>query len=249
MTSGKSQPDSLGMKKYLEKEQLKCIFFDLDHTLWDYEKNSRETLLELFNTHSLLERGVIDFESFHREFRRVNAALWELYDQGKIGSEVIREERFKQILEAFQAYNRKLSDELSHEYLYSCPRKGNLMPHAIDTLQYLTSRYRLSVITNGFEEIQNTKLNSGNLHQFFDHIVTSQKAGHKKPAPEIFEFTLNMNGVAAHEAVMIGDNLIADIGGARKAAIAHVFYNPDEMKHSEDVTVEISSLKELCTLL
>jgi len=247
--SGKSQPDSLRMKKFLEKRQLKCIFFDLDHTLWDYETNSRETLYELFNTHSLLEKGVINFESFHREFKRVNAGLWELYDRGKIGSEVIREERFRQILQAFQADDRRLSDELSHEYLYACPKKGSLMPHALDTLQYLSGRYKLSIITNGFEEIQNTKLNSGNLHQFFDHIVTSQKAGHKKPAPEIFEYTLNKNGVAAHEAIMIGDNLITDIGGARNASIAHVFYNPDEVKHGEDVQIEINSLKELYALL
>lgn len=233
----------------LVKEQLKCIFFDLDHTLWDYESNSRETLQELFTIHSLQEKGVADFDDFNKEFRRVNAALWELYDHGKIGSEVIREERFKQILEAFQAYDKKLSDELSHEYLYTCPKKSNLMPYAFETLQYLSSRYRLSIITNGFEEIQNTKLNSGNLHQFFDHIVTSQKAGHKKPAAEIFEYTLNRNGIAPHEAVMIGDNLITDIGGARKAAIQHVFYNPEKLSHQEDEIVEIESLLELQSFL
>src|SRR5690242_11263921 len=89
------------------REQIKCIFFDLDHTLWDYETNSRETLQELFKTYSLQEKGVTDFESFFMEFKRVNAALWELYDHGKIGSQVIREERFKQILEVFKAYQSK----------------------------------------------------------------------------------------------------------------------------------------------
>ena len=237
------------MSNFSAQEQYSCIFFDLDHTLWDYETNSRETLQELFQTHALQEKGVTDFENFFKEFKRVNAALWVLYDTGQIGSEVIREERFKQILEAFNAYNKKLSDQLSGEYLYTCPKKGNLMPHAIETLQYLSGKYKLSIITNGFEEIQNMKLTSGNLHRYFNHIVTSQSAGHKKPAPQIFDYTLSRNGIACHQAVMIGDNLITDIGGARKSSIAHVFYNPDQVKHEEAEIFEIQSLKELCSLL
>jgi len=237
------------MNNSLAKEQLKCIFFDLDHTLWDYETNSRETLHELFITHSLSERGVANFDKFHQEFKRVNSALWELYDTGRIGSEVIREERFKQILNAFNAFDKKLSDDLSVEYLFECPKKNNLMPHAIETLQYLSKRYKLSIITNGFEEIQNTKLSSGNLHQYFDHIVTSQKAGHRKPAREIFDYTLSENGASHHEAVMIGDNLQTDIKGARDASISHVFYNPEKISHQDNVTLEIESLKELCSYL
>jgi YjjG family noncanonical pyrimidine nucleotidase len=237
------------MDKVLKTEHLQCIFFDLDHTLWDYETNSRDTLYELFATHALRDKGVTDFEQFHAAFKRVNTALWELYDHGKIGSEVIREERFKQILNTFQAYDKKLSDELSVEYLYACPQKGNLMPHATETLQYLAGRYKLSIITNGFEEIQNMKLTSGNLHQFFNHIVTSQKAGHKKPAPQIFDYALSQNGIGSHQAVMVGDNLVTDIGGARQASIAHVFYNPDEIQHSEKEVFEITTLKELCNLL
>lgn len=224
----------------------KCIFFDLDHTLWDYETNSRETLQELYDGHNLLEKGVSDFNSFHQEFRHVNAALWELYDHGKIGSEVIREERFKQILATFQLHDEALNRELSFEYLHTCPKKGNLMPNAIKALQYLAGKYKLSIITNGFEEIQNTKLSAGNLHSYFDHIITSQKAGHKKPAPEIFDYTLKLNSVSSHEAIMVGDNLITDIGGARKASIATVFFNPDRIYHEEKVSMEINNLGELC---
>lgn len=227
----------------------KCIFFDLDHTLWDYETNSRETLQELYEVHTLQEKGVTDFKSFHQEFRRVNAALWELYDHGKIGSEVIRQERFKQILSTFQLHDETLISELSYEYLHACPKKSNLMPSAIETLQYLAGKYKLSIITNGFEEIQNTKLSAGNLHIYFDHIVTSQKAGHKKPAAEIFDFTLKLNNISSHEAIMVGDNLITDIGGARQASIATVFFNPDEIEHQEPVTREIKNLGELCSLL
>lgn len=231
------------------KDRYKCIFFDLDHTLWDYETSCKETLQELFAAFSLPEKGVTDFTSFHQQFRRVNAALWVLYDRGEIGSEVIRKERFRQILEALNAFDPKLSDDLSHEYLYTCPRKGNLMPHAIETLQYLSANYRLSVITNGFEEIQNMKLTAGNLHTYFDHIVTSQKAGHKKPAREIFTYTLEKNGISASEAMMIGDNLLTDIKGAREASIDAVFYNPEKSMHQEKVTREIESLHQLRSFL
>lgn len=237
------------MNNALRKDQYACIFFDLDHTLWDYETNSQETLRELFEAYQLAEKGVTDFDSFLREFRRVNAELWVLYDGGKIGSEVIRAERFKQILSAFNAFEEKLSAELSHEYLYTCPKKGNLMPNAISTLDYLSDKYRLSIITNGFEEIQNLKLTAGGLHKYFDHIVTSQHAGFKKPSREIFDFTLAKNGIDRHQAVMIGDNLVTDIGGARQASIDSVFFNHEQVKHDAEIHIEIHKLNELCELL
>lgn len=237
------------MNKTLRKDHYACIFFDLDHTLWDYETNSKETLRELFISYNLADKGVTDFESFLREFKRVNAELWVLYDAGKIGSEIIRAERFKQILEAFNAFEGKLCSEISHEYLYTCPKKGTLMPDTIKTLDYLSGKYKLSIITNGFEEIQNTKLTSGNLHQYFDHVVTSQQAGFKKPSKEIFEYTLSKNNIGNHQAVMIGDNLVTDIGGARKAAIDSVYFNFEQLKHDSEIHVEINSLHELCELL
>jgi YjjG family noncanonical pyrimidine nucleotidase len=237
------------MNKLLRKDQYTCIFFDLDHTLWDYETNSKETLQELFAAYSLTEKGVTDFESFHREFRRVNAELWVLYDAGKIGSEVIRAERFKQILEVFKAFNEKLCTEISHEYLYTCPKKGNLMPNAISTLDYLSDKYKMSIITNGFEEIQNLKLTAGKLHKYFDHIVTSQHAGFKKPSREIFDYTLTKNSIVSNQAVMVGDNLVTDIGGARQASIDSVFFNHEQIKHDSEIHVEINNLNELCELL
>jgi putative hydrolase of the HAD superfamily len=226
----------------------KCIFFDLDHTLWDYETNSRETLQDLYVQYALQDLGVT-VEGFQQRFREVNTQLWDLYDRGEIDSGVIRKERFKQILEHFHAYEVKLSQNLSDDYLECCPKKAALMPHAIDVLDYLSGKYNLTVVTNGFEEIQHMKLTSGNLHRYFDFMVTSQKAGYKKPAREIFEFALKSNSVAAEEALMIGDNLITDIGGARNASIDTTFYNPDNLSHNEVVKYEIKSLIELCDIL
>jgi YjjG family noncanonical pyrimidine nucleotidase len=232
-----------------DKPAYKCIFFDLDHTLWDYETNSKETLQELYVSHDLNAKGVHDFESFLHQFRVVNTALWELYDRGEINSEIIRRERFKKILEHFSAYDETLSETISKEYLHECPKKCNLMPHAIDTLNYLSDKYALAVITNGFEEIQTTKLCSGRLQHYFKHVITSQKAGHKKPAKEIFEYAMKANSVVANESIMIGDNLITDIGGAKNASIDTVYYNPDQISHSTEVKHEIRSLSELQNIL
>jgi YjjG family noncanonical pyrimidine nucleotidase len=223
----------------------KCIFFDLDHTLWDYDTNSKETLLELYKTHDLGSRGVHLFDDFFSTFKMVNLNLWDLYDRGVITSEVIRKERFKQILEPFQAFEQSLCDTLSTDYLASCPKKCNLMPGTIETLDYLAGQYDLTIITNGFEEIQNTKLHAGNLQGYFNHVITSQKAGYRKPAREIFDYALKVNDIAHHEAIMIGDNPVTDIGGAKNAAIDTVLFNPEKMRYSVTAHYEISNLNEL----
>lgn len=227
----------------------KCIFFDLDHTIWDYETNSHETLQELFHHRALDEKGVPTFENFLLRFREVNAKLWDLYDRGFISSDIIRKERFHQILTHFGIHDEEFSQELSLAYLNSCPKKSNLMPGALETLDYLSGKYNLTIVTNGFEEIQQVKLTAGKVDHFFDHIITSQKAGHKKPAKEIFEFALRINNIQFHETIMIGDNLITDIGGARNAGIETVYFNPLAIPHQDNVDFEIRSLKELCSIL
>ena len=226
----------------------KCIFFDLDHTLWDYECNAREMLSELHATHRLQERG-IGFDDFHRQFSQVNVDLWQLYDNGLITNEVIRTQRFRKVLSHFNIEDETLNAALSHEYLYGCPKKPNLIPYAKDVLDYLSSQYQLTVVTNGFEEIQSLKLLSGNITHYFDHVITSQKAGHKKPAKEIFDYALSVNGLRCDEVVMIGDNLITDIGGARNACIDTIFYNPAGIVHSQEVNHEIRCLSELQRIL
>lgn len=229
--------------------QYKVIFFDLDHTLWDYETNSCATLQELFSAYKLDEIGVTDCSLFQQQFRKVNMELWELFDTGKITSEVIRQQRFKQILEHFQIVDEKLCETLSVDYLHRCPQKAALIPHAENVLDYLAEHYDMTIVTNGFDEIQQLKMTAGNLHRYFDHVVTSQKAGHRKPARGIFDYAMKMHNVRPDEVVMIGDNLITDIGGAMNASIDTVFFNPEKVNHSVNVKHEISCLSELQKIL
>lgn len=239
------------MKKLFSNtsRKYKCIFFDLDHTLWDYETNAKETLQELYFRYRLDQQGILSAQALYEQFTIVNNRLWELYDRGIIGSEVIRKERFRQILVHFGANDEKLCNDLSHDYFHTCPTKGNLIPYALETLEYLSKHYSLTVVTNGFDEIQQVKLRAGNLHAYFDHVVTSQKAGCKKPAREIFQYAMNANGVKAHEVVMIGDNLITDIGGARNASIDAIFFNPEGRVHDHETTHEITCLSQLPDIL
>jgi putative hydrolase of the HAD superfamily len=231
------------------KKDYTCILFDLDHTLWDYELNSRETLLELFHQHDLPSKGVYDFDNFFHQFRVVNTELWDLYDNGKIDSHVIRNERFRKIFQFFYLFDDALCQQVSHDYLNTCPTKGNLMPHALDVLDYLNEKYTLTIITNGFEEIQNRKLSSSKITSYFNHIITSQQAGCKKPSREIFDYALRLNSAECHQAIMIGDNLKTDIGGARNASIDCVFFNPEAIQHTTTVDHEISSLADLRQIL
>ncbi len=227
----------------------RCLLFDLDHTLWDFETNSAETLEELFYAHRLTEAGVASFAQFYDAFVIENTRLWELYDLGKIHRDVIRLERFKTILHSLGIDDYALSRKLSDEYINQSPRKGALMPNAIETLNYLTSKYPMTIVTNGFDEIQATKLASSGITSYFKSIVTSARAGHKKPAKEIFEFALSESGFTADETLMIGDNLLTDIGGARNAALDTVFYNPKKVQHEEQTNFEIHDLKELQDIL
>ncbi len=227
----------------------KCILFDLDHTLWDYESNSEEALRELFDRYQLQQAGVTSFNYFFEVFGRINTGLWDLYDRGLIDQSVIRLERFQKVFSAAGLDEYKLSLQFSGDYLSLLPRKKNLLPGAQDILQYLRPRYPMGVVTNGFDEIQGTKLSSGGISHFFSTIVTSQRAGSKKPSAGIFMFALRELGFDPNDAIMIGDNLQTDIAGARSAGIDQVFFNPRQAAHDEKITHEIRTLSELRAVL
>ena len=227
----------------------RCILFDLDHTLWDYDTNSSETLQELYQDYQLQQKGISSFSVFHETFIEVNTKLWEQYDLGIIDRDAIRFERFHSILSKLGIDNVDLSLTLSDEYVVHSPKKSRLMPNAIEVLDYLKDRYPMTIVTNGFEEIQYTKLNASGLTPYFKNVVTSARAGHKKPAKEIFEFALKESGFQSHETVMIGDNLLTDIGGAHNASVDTVFFNPNKISHEGKPQYEIHDLKQLLDIL
>lgn len=233
----------------MTRKKYTCIFFDLDHTLWDYETNSEETLRELFHSFGLNNKSKLSFEEFFQGFVRINNDIWDAYDRGLIKKDVIRNERFHRVFVHAGINDYPLSLEFSNQYVAESPKKGNLIPHAKEVLDYLSPKYPLYVITNGFEEIQSTKMQSSGILDYFDGVITSARAGYQKPQREIFDFALRENGHAHHNSIMIGDNLLTDIAGARNASVDHVYFNPKRVAHSQEVTYEIATLKELLHIL
>ena len=229
-------------------KQYTTILFDLDHTLWDYEKNSLESLQQLHSKYDLYGYGGITFTSFLSTFQKVNRGLWDSYNMKIIDRAYIKEHRFRRILESFEIDNSSVAQKLSVEYIELCPQKTHLMPYALDALNYLSSKYKLFLLTNGFDDVQTIKLNTSKISNFFDGMVTSETCGHRKPATEIFEYTLEQAQSKAEKAIMIGDNLMADIRGARNASLDTVFYNPLKSRHKEPTTYEIDCLSQLTNI-
>ncbi|TPG60189.1 YjjG family noncanonical pyrimidine nucleotidase [Hymenobacter nivis] len=224
------------------------LFFDLDHTLWDFETNADETLATLYDRHALARHGA-DLPAFKRVYSDVNQALWRMYQANKITQKQLREARFVRTLAKLGVAAADVPPTLSAEFTDLLPEKSAVFPHTHETLAYLHKKYTLHLITNGFEDVQHRKLASSNLAQYFDQVITSEHSGHLKPDRRMFAHALQAAGAGAPESLMIGDNLECDVLGAHNAGIDQVYFNPAKRRHFAQVTYEISSLDELRAFL
>ena len=228
----------------------KHLFFDLDRTLWDFEKNSHEVLLELYKHYDLLTKGIVDSKVFIERYKHHNEKLWDLYRQNKIEKDKLRKERFMVTLDEFGINSPELAANLGEDYVAHCPKKTNLLPYVHSTLNYLKDRYALHIITNGFEEVQYQKLENSNLIDYFEQIITSEQVGFKKPSQQIFKFSMLKAFAKPSDSLMIGDDLHADILGAKDIGMAQVFFNPLKHEHANsEITYEINCLSELEEIL
>lgn len=225
------------------------VFFDLDHTLWDFARNSEETLRELHDELQLEALGAVTAEAFLDRYYHHNRYCWQQYRTGQMTKEQVRVDRFIYTLHDFGISQTKTAYTLADEYLARSPHKPHLLPHAKATLDYLQSKYPLHLITNGFEEVQHTKLKVSGLARYFTSITTSEKAGVLKPHEGIFTYALQQANAKASEVIYIGDNLEADVLGAQAAGWHQVYFNPAQQPHVAAPTFEISALNQLCLLL
>lgn len=227
----------------------KHLFFDLDHTLWDFERNSSETLAELHAEFALTQYGLRSVADFQRVFCATNVELWRAYDTNQISQAELRHRRFRRVFSELGVTDHACCDALNEAYLSRCPRKGHLVEHAAEVLDYLAPRYTLHVITNGFDEIQFLKIKHAGLARYFRHVTTSQNSGAKKPDVRIFTHALGRAGCCAGESLMIGDNCETDIAGGRAAGLDTVFFNPARVTTTEQPTYTIHHLRELTAIL
>ncbi|MFD2527083.1 YjjG family noncanonical pyrimidine nucleotidase [Flavihumibacter stibioxidans] len=231
------------MKKY------QYLFFDLDHTLWDFESNARQTLEQLYDGLSLSSRGINDFERFYSQYIIHNDKLWERYRNGYIKVDELRWKRMWHTLLDFKIADEKLARQMSHDFLELLPTRKALFPYAVELLQYLRGKgYYMHLITNGFEETQLNKIRYSGLDGFFGEVITSEGSNSLKPHREIFEYAFKKTGALPENSIMIGDNIEVDIVGAKNAGMDQVFVNHIDDKRSEESTYTVYSLKEMETL-
>lgn len=219
----------------------KAVFFDLDHTLWDFEKNSAIAFQTIIEKYQL----GISHNEFNAHYSPINAKYWKLYRDGEISQQDLRYGRLK---DTFNLLEFEVSDALLHtvseEYIELLPVNSYLHEGTVEILDYLKSRYSLHIITNGPDKVQELKLKNSNLTHYFDTITNSELAGCKKPHAGIFEYALNLAKAEKTESIMIGDCIEADVQGALDFGLDAIFYN----EHKQEVSSAIKQVNHLLDL-
>lgn len=227
----------------------KHLFFDLDDTFWDVRSNQESAQRELFASFRMADHYP-DFDTYYNTFREINQRLWTEYRDGVVDRETLRNQRFVRLLESAGIRDERLAMDMSNEYLRISPTFNALMPHSIEVLDYLYEKeYSMSLITNGFNEVQFHKVEFGGMKKYFQRITTSEFAGIGKPNPGIFEYAMRKAGVNAKECIMVGDDVYTDIYGSSTVGMSSVFVNYKEVEHDQQPLHEIRSLLEIKGIL
>ncbi|MCD8032630.1 MAG: YjjG family noncanonical pyrimidine nucleotidase [Bacteroides sp.] len=228
----------------------KNIFFDLDDTLWAFSENARDTFVEMYEKYNL-DYYFDSFEHFYTIYQKKNAELWGgEYGKGHITKNELNESRFFFPLQSVGCHDKELTRKYSKDFLQTIPTKTKLMPHAKEILDYLSHKYQLYILSNGFKELQNKKMRSAGIQDYFRQVVLSEDIGIMKPYPEIFHFALSATHSDQRESIMIGDSWDADIIGSHNLGMHQIYYNISNRKKLPFTpTFIISSLKELESIL
>jgi len=228
----------------------KHLFFDLDRTLWDFDTNNLKTFSRVFSTFKLAERGIKDLDAFLKVYHPINVTLWKQYRDHIITKETLNFRRFFDTLSTLGINDENLAREMGACYIQISPLQTALYPQTLETLDLLKEKYKMHIITNGFEEVQHIKIERAGLKPFFDRIITSERAGFNKPDNRIFAFALSETGAKAAESLVIGDDPEADIQGARLAGMDQIWVKHPPVKMSnEKATYEVAKLEDVLKIL
>lgn len=217
---------------------VKDIFFDLDHTLWDFDKNSMLAFKRVFKKFKI----TIEFDAFLKIYEPINVEYWKKYREDKVSKENLRRGRLIDSFNFFDLiYTTEKIDEIADAYIQELPFDNHLFEGAVEILDYLILKYKLHIITNGFEEVQHKKLKNSGIDRYFSTVTTSEEVGLKKPNPKVFLTALNKANSLPAQSVMIGDSLEADILGANNIGMQTIFYN----YRNESISKKIKSIDSL----
>ena len=225
----------------MEVQRITDVFFDLDHTLWDFDTNSTLAFKKIFSE----RHPAIEINSFIKEYLPFNQSCWKLFQYNKITHEELRYNRLKFTFDALQySITDQEIDFISDQYIELLPEHNHLFEGAFEILEYLNSKYKLHIITNGFAEVQQRKMNNARLTGYFTTITNSEMAGVKKPNPVIFEYALNLAQAKKETSIMIGDSLDADVQGALDVGIDAIYFG----ETSADIHTSIKQVNHLLKL-
>ena len=226
------------------------IFFDLDNTLWDFDKSSILAFDKIYEIFNLINYGIPNAKDFHKTYFDHNNRLWEQYRQGKIDKEFLKTERFRLPLNDYGIVNEKLAIDLGESYTDLAARLVALVPNTMETLSYLKEKnYKIHLITNGFLEVQSIKMQASGLDMMIDSSFVSEVVGFKKPDHRIFHHAINEVGGSIENSVMIGDDLSVDIIPAKEIGMTHIYFNRKKISHNEKLDYEIYDLIEICDII
>lgn len=225
------------------KKRYKYILFDLDRTLWDFDANAQNNIYIHLVKYNL---PIEDKEEFYRKYNEINHRLWALYEKGELIKETLRWERFYLTLLEYGIDDKELAVKFGDEYLDEMPKQTILMPYAAEVLEKLKERgCRMALITNGFKEVQYTKLINSGIDKYFDAVMISEEQGVHKPSPIIFKRALEAIGGVKSETLMVGDDFVNDIEGAMIFGIDQFFYNYNSVPCDGGPTYDSSDLRDL----
>jgi 5'-nucleotidase len=227
----------------------KSIFIDLDDTLWHFKANAYDTFNEMYVKYSF-NRYFDSFDHFYTLYQKRNQELWLEYGDGKITKEELNSQRFLYPLEAVGVPDTALAKRYSDDFFSVIPTKSQLLPYAKEALDYLSQKYRLFILSNGFRELQFQKMHSSGISHYFEKVILSDDIQVHKPYPEIFNFALSSTQSLLDESLMIGDSWEADIVGAKGVGMHQMFYNHLGRENlSFQPTYMIKSLKDVLSIL
>lgn len=222
------------------------LFFDLDHTLWDFDSNAKTTLTSIYGQFGLDTRVNAAFDDFYQKYLFHNQELWDRYNKGLISADDLKWKRMWRTLLDFKIADEPLARDMSGKFLEILPTQKEVFPHTFEILDYLKEKkYDLHLITNGFEITQWSKLRNSGLDKYFTHVITSEASNSLKPKKEIFDYAMNKAGALLAQSIMIGDNLDADIQGAMNAGMDTIFVNHIKALTEIRPTFIVTHLKEL----
>lgn len=228
----------------------KNLFFDLDDTIWAFSVNARDTFCEMYHVYRL-DRYFDSFEHFYTIYQKRNEELWVEYGKGEVTKEELNRQRFFYPLQAVGVNDELLAQQYSEDFFKVIHTKSLLMPHAKEVLEYLSPKYNLYILSNGFRELQSRKIKSGGVDSYFKKVVLSEDLGLLKPALQLFHFALSATQSELHHSLMIGDSWKADIEGAKNAGMDQVYYSAQAIAEELPFrpTYLIRDLKELIDIL